>query len=147
MIPYSNDLRQKIIRFFENHPDYTQQEIAEEFGVSRSFLETLLQRWRATGSAAALPRGGGHKSRLREHDQTLRELVAAQPDATLSELRERLASATHLLVSPAALCRALQRLHLPRKKRLSSRTSNSGRRSSKSGRSFARARPIGWHRS
>lgn len=124
MIPYSNDLREKIIRFFENHPDYTQQEIADEFGVSRSFIEKLLQRWRATHSSAVLPRGGGQPRLLKDHDQQLRELVAAQPDATLDELRERLASSTRLSVSLATICRALQRLQLERKKRLRSRTNN-----------------------
>jgi len=39
MIQYSDDLRERIIFFFENHPDYTQQEIADEFGASRSFIE------------------------------------------------------------------------------------------------------------
>lgn len=118
MIPCSNDLREKIIRFFENHPDYTQQEIADEFGVSRSFIEKLLQRWRTTNSSAALPRGGGQERLLKEHDQQIRDLVAAQPDATLDELRERLKSSRQLSVSPATMCRALQRLRLGRKKRL-----------------------------
>jgi len=128
MIPYSNDLREKIIRFFENHPDYTQQEIADEFGVSRSFIEKLLQRWRATNSFAVLPAGGRQPRRLKDYEQQIRELIAARPDATLAELREQINSATQLRVSPATLCRELQRLRLPRKKRLISRTSKTGPR-------------------
>ncbi|MBA3712748.1 MAG: transposase [Pyrinomonadaceae bacterium] len=128
MIQYSDDLRERIILFFENHPDYTQQEIADEFGASRSFVEKLLQRWRATGSAAALPRGGGQQRLLATHEQKLRELVAAQPDATLVELREKIASATKLSVSAATMCRALQRLDLKRKKSLLSRMSSNARK-------------------
>lgn len=116
MTQYSDDLRERIILFFENHPDYTQQEIADEFAASRSFVEKLLQRWRATGSAAALPHGGGQQRLLAAHEQKLRELVAAQPDATLAELREKIESATNLSVSVATMCRALQRLDLGRKK-------------------------------
>ena len=128
MIQYSDDLRERIILFFENHPDYTQQEIADEFGASRSFVEKLLQRWRATGSAAALPRGGGQQRLLEAHEKKLRELVAAQPDATLAELREKIESATKLSVSAATMCRALQRLDLGRKKSLISRMSSNARK-------------------
>jgi Bacterial regulatory proteins, gntR family len=41
-LPISNDLRERIIRFYENHDDYTQSEIADEFGVSRSFFRKAL---------------------------------------------------------------------------------------------------------
>ncbi len=128
MTPYSKDLREKIIQFFENHPDDTQQEIADEFGVSCSFIEKLLQRWRATGSSAALPHGGGQEHTLKDHGEKIRELVAAQPDITLDELRTKLKSATRLLVSPATMCRELQRLNLPRKKRLINPVSKNARR-------------------
>lgn len=52
-LPISDDLRERIIRFYENNDDYTQRELAEEFGVSKPFIEKLLQRWRATGSWVA----------------------------------------------------------------------------------------------
>jgi transposase len=125
-LPISNDLRERIIRFYENHDDYTQQEIADEFGVSRSFLEKLLYRWRATGSSAALPHAGGRSSDLKQHDTTLKELVAAQPDATLAELQERLAAKKKLSVSEATLSRALRRLRLVRKKSPNRPPSSSG---------------------
>ena len=117
-LPLSNDLRAQIIRFFENHDDYTQQEIADEFGISRSCVEKLLQRWRATGSSAALPHAGGRVSPLQAHDARLKELVAAQPDRTLAELQEQLRQERQLAVHESTVCRALQRLRLPRKKSL-----------------------------
>ncbi len=128
MRQYSDDLRERIIFFYEHHLDYTQQEVADEFGTSRSFMEKLLQRWRATGSAAALPRGGGQPRLLEAHEKKLRELVAAQPDATLAELREKIESATKLSVSVATICRALKRLDLWRKKSLISQPSSTARK-------------------
>ena len=124
----SDDLRARIIRFYQNHDDYTQQDIADEFGVSLSFVEKLLRRWRTTGSSAALPHGGGRCSPLTQHDATLQKLVAAQPDATLGELQTRLAAQKKLVVSQATICRALQRLRLVRKKSPTSRASSSGQR-------------------
>jgi transposase len=115
-LPISDDLRQRIIRFYENHDDYTQQDLADEFAVSKSFIEKLLRRWRTTGSSAALPHAGGRTRTLRDHDATVQQLIAAQPDATLAELQARLATKTKLAVSQPTICRTLQRLRLRRKK-------------------------------
>ena len=115
-LPLSNDLRERIIRFHENHDDYTQQELADEFSVSKSFIEILLHRWRTSGSSAALPHAGGRTRTLQNHDATVQKLVAAQPDATLAELQTRIARKTRLQVSAPTLCRTLQRLRLRRKK-------------------------------
>jgi len=128
-LPISDDLRERIIRFYENHDDYTQQELADEFAVSKSFIEKLLRRWLTTGSSAALPHAGGRVRTLQDHDQTLQQLVAQQPDATLAELQARLAKKTKLQVSPPTLCRALQRLRLRRKKSPSCPASSSAQRS------------------
>jgi transposase len=53
----------------------------------------------------------------------LRGEVAKQPDATLSELRDRVVAANGPSVSPATICRELQRLKLPLKKSRSTRLS------------------------
>jgi transposase len=127
-LPFSDDLRERIIRFYENHDDDTQPEIAAEFGVSQSFVEKLLRRWRATGSSAALPHAGGRTRTLHHHDATVQKLVAAQPDATLAELQCRIAGKTKLHVSVPTLCRTLQRLRLGRKKSRSNPASNNDRK-------------------
>jgi transposase len=127
-LPISDDLRARIIRFYENHDDYTQRELADEFGVCKSFIEKLLQRWRATGSWAALPHGGGKQRTLKAHAATLKQLVNAQPDVTLEELSARVTEQTALTVSPATLTRELQRLRLRRKKvQTSARTNQASR--------------------
>ncbi len=127
-LPLSDDLRQRIIRFYQHHADYTQQEIADEFAVSKSFIEKLLRRWHCTGSSAALPHAGGQTRLLQDHDATVQQLIAAQPDATLAELQRRIAQKTKLQVSVATLCRTLQRLRLRRKKSPGSPASSSGQR-------------------
>ena len=127
-LPISDDLRERIIRFYENHDDDTQQNIADEFGVSQSFMEKLLRRWRVTGSSAAWPHAGGRTRTLHHHDVTLQQLVAAQPDATLAELQSRLAEKTKLQVSVPTVCRTLQRLRLRRKKSRSNPASTNDRK-------------------
>jgi transposase len=129
MRPYSQDLREKIIRALE--ADRTQEEVADRFTVSLSFVEQLWRRWRETGSCAALPHAGGRRRALREHEAALRAEVAAQPDVTLAELCERLNSAGAPAVSVATMCAELQRLDLPRKKSRS--TTASATRSGSSG--------------
>ncbi len=123
--PLSNDLRTRIIRFYEKHNDYTQPEIAEEFGVSVSTVEKLLQRWRTTGSCDALPPGGGQVATLRKHETALQKMVTQQPDATLEELQRKLARQRRVATSKTTIWRALERLQLRRKKNPNSPASNS----------------------
>ncbi len=115
MRPYSQDLREKVVRALEEQAE-TQEEIADRFAVSLSFVAKLWRRWRETGSCAALAHAGGRARSLKDHEAVLRQAVAAQPDVTLAELRERVAAAGAPVVVLATLCAELQRLGLPRKK-------------------------------
>lgn len=115
MKPYSQDLRDRITQTLEAGEE-TQPEIAENFGVSLSFVEKLWNRWRTTGQSAAKPHAGGASRRLQDHAELLRHEVEQQPDATLEELRQRLRKAKAPAVSGATICRELQRLNLPLKK-------------------------------
>jgi transposase len=51
MKPYSQDLREKIIRAVEAGEE-TRAEIAEQYGVILSFVEKLWRRWRGRAAAA-----------------------------------------------------------------------------------------------
>jgi transposase len=115
MRPYSQDLRERIIRALEAQ-DETQQEIAERFNVSLSFVEKLWRRWQETGSGAALPHAGGRTNSLRKYEAMLRAEVGKQPDVTLQEVAERVSAAGGPSLSLASFCLELQRLGLPRKK-------------------------------
>lgn len=125
MRPYSQDLREKIIRALE--AGETQEEVADRFTVSLSFVEKLWRRWRTTGSCAALAHAGGRQRALREHEAAIRKEVAGQPDVTLAELCERLAGAGAPAVSLATMCAELARLDLPRKKSRSTTPSATAR--------------------
>jgi transposase len=118
MNPYSQDLRERIIATLEVGQD-SQLEIAENFGVSLSFVEKLWQRWRQTGSCAALAKAGGNRRTLQDDEALIRAEVAKQPDVRLTELCQRVAEAGGATASPSMMCRELQRLNLPRKKSLS----------------------------
>ena len=116
MKAYSLDLRQKIVRAYDNKLG-SQQQIAETFGVSRAFVQNLLRRRRTTGSIASLPHGGGRKPSLDDEALTLvRRLVNQQPDATLEELCETVDSHQRIRVGVSTMCMVLKRLGLPRKK-------------------------------
>jgi transposase len=114
MPAYSHDLRQRVLDAVERKEGSFRQ-IARRFVVSLSFLVRLLQTHRRTGSIDPKPHRGGHPPALSPEDlKRLRELVHQQPDATLEELRQRLG----VSCSTMALCRALVKLGLPRKKKI-----------------------------
>jgi transposase len=107
-MPYSDDLRQKLVEAWQAGYG-TQAELAECFGVSLSWVEKVLRRWRVTGQTVACPFRHGPLPSIPL--ARLERLVQQHPAATLSELGRR------FRVSAATVHRALARLDLPRKKR------------------------------
>jgi transposase len=91
-------------------------EAAKRFRVSEPSLERWLARKRATGSCAPLPHAGGVTRKLAAAEAVIRAAVKAHPDATLSELCERVAERTSIKADPSMMCRELARLKLPLKK-------------------------------
>jgi transposase len=116
MKAYSQDLRDRIIAAVKVRTD-TREGIARTFQVSRSFVQKLWRRWQGTRSSAALPHGGGQPRALADDEARIRKEVARQRDATLAELCERVEQAGGAASSPSMMCRELQRLNLPRKKK------------------------------
>lgn len=116
MKPYSNDLRRKIVSAYERG-QRSQREIAELFGVSPAAVRNLVRRKRERGSPDALARGGGAPARIDDAARAeLRALIASSPDATLEEAREHLQREVGISVGLLAVCRALAKMGLPRKK-------------------------------
>jgi transposase len=117
MDAYSLDLRGRVAAACDEG-SRSRSEVAEDFGVSVSFITKLLQRRRSSGGLAARPHAGGFASALdAEAMSQLRSLVDEQPDATLAELSVRLAGRQGVSRSVPVVCRALKRLGLRRKKR------------------------------
>jgi transposase len=135
MAAYSLDLRQRIIDAVEKG-DKPKREVAGIFGIHESFIYKLLRQKRERGDIAPLPHGGGGEAILKqEHLRLLTDLVAASPDATLSELREQLKKKGRLEAGIATIWRGLEALGLSRKKRPGATTKptpGSGQRSRKS---------------
>ena len=123
MKTYSTDLRERVVQACDERLG-TREEIARLFGVSTVWIRRLLQRRRESGSIAAKPRGGQKPPKFQGKNlDRLKAFVAAQPDATLEELRNRSGVAASIM----AVQRALVRLGLRRKKSRSGRASKTDR--------------------
>lgn len=99
--------------------DRTQAAIAEDFGVSLSFVEEVWRRQRETGRCTVKVWQRGPKAKLSGREEQLRVEVAAHPDVTLAVLCERVRAADGARLSESTMSRALQRLKITRKKRAS----------------------------
>lgn len=114
MEAYSIDLRERVLRACDEGVD-TQEEVAEQFHVSHSWVKKLLRRRRESGSIAPKPHAGGWTPKFSgEKLELLRKLVEQDPDATLAELLER----SQVRGSIMAVHRGLERLGCRRKKSL-----------------------------
>lgn len=117
MQPYPQELRVRVVAAVEQG-EHSIPEIARLFNVGVTFVKKMLRLHRE-GDDLAPRQGGGPKPVLKEAEQqVLREQIAAQPDASLAELQQVLLEQRAVSVSQATLCRALQALDLPRKKRV-----------------------------
>lgn len=133
---YSEDLRRRVVEAVT--AGATCRVAAARYRVSVSFVVKLMQRWRDGGSVAARPVGGQRPFRLADHAELVRELVTAEPDITLEELRRRLA-AQGVQVGRSSIDRFLTRLGLTRKKRRSTPPSRRAPTSPAPGRRGGRA--------
>lgn len=116
MKPYSSDLRERVI-FAVEAAQVSQAKIALTFRVSLSTAEKWWQCQRETGRCAARLHSGGPRRALAECEQTLRKALKKQPDATLAELCKRVFITNGVIAAWSMMCRELQRLRLPRKKK------------------------------
>ena len=114
MRPLGADLRERILAI---SPDVPSEEVAERFGVAGSSVRKLRRRFVKSGAVAADPFPGRARIVDGEAEARLRALVAAQPDATLLELCDKLQEETGLAVSEATMSRQMQRMGITRKKK------------------------------
>ena len=93
--------------------------MAEKYSVSPSWVRRLKQRKREDGRTEPRPSRNKRVPKLAGHADRIRELIAATPDLTLAELRDRLGVAVAL----ATLWAAVAKLGLTVKKKSSPRPS------------------------
>lgn len=112
----SIDLREKIVttHFIDK---ISIRKVAQRFGVSKSLVQKLVKQQRIDGNLQPKKSGKPHFSYLTNAEAELRILVADNHDATLVELCELFATKTGNWVSKTAMCVALQKLELNRKKK------------------------------
>lgn len=119
MKAYSLDLRQKIADAYAVG-DISQRNLAENFGVTLSFVQNLLKRQGEWGTIAPKVRTEQTPTKLNaEQLEILRQLVEVRPDATLSELRDQLYAKTAVSIGVATVDRMVRlKLNLLVKKSL-----------------------------
>ena len=117
--PYSQDLRDRVLAAGDQ--GMKTRQVAKVFGVCSSWVRRIKQRRRETGETTPRPMGGATVVKI--DLERLAELVCQKPDATLKELRALLG----VDCVESAICMALKRLGLPRKKSRSTRPSRIGR--------------------
>ena len=116
MGPYPKELRTRVVAAVAQE-DMTIGEVARVFSVGKTFVKKMLRLQRA-GEDLAPRQGGGSAAKLTDADRALlREAVAQQPDVTLAECQAVLAAQGSGWVSVPTICRTLQQLALPRKKK------------------------------
>ncbi len=122
--PYSLDLRERVWAAWQEGQQ-SQGDIARRFEVSESFVRDLSRRFRASGSVAPQPHGGGRTPAADAKTLArLQALVAKRSDATNDEYHRALcATKGAISISRATVGRLLLALDLTRKKRRSKMTS------------------------
>jgi len=120
--PYSMDLRTRVLR--DSDAGMGSKAVAEKYAVSRAWVDRLKQRRRETGEVSPRKQTRWRTPILTPDLPRLAQLVAAQPDRTLAELREALGTTA----SVTTIWRALVRLSITIKKNGTRVRAGSGRR-------------------
>lgn len=118
MKPYSVDLRQKIVDTYLEG-SISQREVAKRFKVALSFVQKILKQYRETGNLAPKVRQEQTPPKLNENQlKVLEEIVEANNDATLAEMRIMLEQKTGVIIGRSTVDRMLKRMDFRVKKNL-----------------------------
>jgi transposase len=111
---YSKDLRERAVSLVEDGD--SAREAARLLKVGASTAIRWIERWTRTGSVAAKPCTGHSRSPLNKHEQWLLDLISAEPDLTLDDIRVRLGGAKKLKVGTTSIWRFYDRHEITFKK-------------------------------
>lgn len=120
---YSKDLRERAVSIVETGE--SAREAGRVLDVSASTTIRWIDRWTTTGSVEAKPGTGHSRSPLEKHRQWLLDLVAAEPDLTLEEIRARLRSHKKLKTATSSVWRFYDRHTITFKKNAARRRAGS----------------------
>jgi len=107
-LPYGQDLRDRVLA--ARDAGQSVRAVAERFSVSPSYVAKADRRRHRTGERRARRSSGRPPAKIVAHLPALTERVAAQPDATLTELRGWLLAECGVSVGLVTVWRALKRL-------------------------------------
>ena len=114
MRAYSMDLRERVLALYDEGLKTTK--VAKRLKVSPAWARRMKQ-WRNEGRSIAPKAVGGSKPKLdAEARRQLSRFVDEQPDATLEELRQRIAAELKISISIGALWETLRAMKLSLKK-------------------------------
>lgn len=126
MKAYSVDLRQRIVDTYLEG-GISQHKLAKRFKVALSFVQKILKQYRETGNVSPKVRIEQTPPKLNEQQlKVLEEIVEANNDKTLAEIRILLEQKTGVLIGRSTVDRMLKKMDIrvkkkhytPRKKKL-----------------------------
>lgn len=120
---YSQDLRDRVIE-----AGTSARQAAERFGIGVATAIVWVRRARE-GERSARRQGQPRRSKLDGHRDYLLNLIGAEPDITIAEMRERLRAEAGVSASVGTIWTFLDRAGLTFKKRPHTRPSRSARTS------------------
>ena len=94
MAAYSMDLRTRVLR--DSEAGLPSDVVAEKYHVSRAWVDRLKQRRRTTGEIAPRKQTHWRTPILQPAVSRIETLIQEQPDRTLAELKEALATSASL---------------------------------------------------
>ncbi len=119
MQPYSLDFRQRIIDTYAEE-NTSQRKLAQRFRVAPSFVQKILKQYRETGSIEPKQQSEQTPTKLNSAQlDILKNIVAANNDATLAELCDRLEQETNIRIGVSTRFRMLEKQDLTLKKNTS----------------------------
>jgi len=128
MRPTSNDLRKRVVAA-RMEDGQSMGEIAARFRIPKATVQSILARYRDSGSIEPKPQNAGRKAVFSDKAlQKLEQDILQHPDATLEELRKR----SGVDVSVVTMHNTVKRLGFTRKKSLYVRANNVGEMSKSS---------------
>jgi putative transposase len=118
-MPYSIDLRQRVVDAYNQDIMTTYGQVAERFSVSVSFVSSILRTYRNTGSVAPKIRQEQTPMKLStEQLLALKELIEEDNDAILRELCTTLEQKVNVKISVSTMGRMTQKLGTTVKKNI-----------------------------
>jgi transposase len=119
-MPYSIDLRQRVVDAYNEDIMTTYKQIAKRFSVSESFVSSTLKTYRQTGSVEPKVRQKQTPTKL-SHEQLLilKSLIDEDNDATLKELCVMLEEKTNVSIAVSTMGRMTQKINNTLKKNTS----------------------------